>query len=130
MPDRKRRILLVDDDESIIKVVGKRLEVEGFEVLTAMDGKTALAKAYAEKPDLIIMDLMLPGLDGFQATAELKKDQNCHDIPIIVVFSGKGDEQDESRSLKLGAAAYITKGEGTLPLLREIRALIGKLKQP
>ena len=126
MSERKRRVLLVDDEPSIIKMVGKRLEIEGFEVLVAMDGKEALEKAQAEHPDLIILDLMLPAIDGFEVCAALKRNQSSKDTPVITVFSGKGTEEDAERCRQLGAAAYVTKGQGATPLIAQIKTLLGE----
>ena len=122
---QRRRILLVDDEPSIRKVIGKRLEVEGFEILLAQDGQEAIDMARAHHPDLIILDLMLPKLSGFDVCAALKKDQSSGQIPIITMFTGKGQDGDEERCKALGAAAYITKSQGAASLLVQIRALLG-----
>lgn len=127
MSAKKWRVLLVDDEPSIIKTIGKRLEVEGFEVLVAMDGQEALEKAQTQHPDLIILDLMLPTLSGFEICAKLKQDRHSQEIPIITVFSGKGSPADAERCRQLGAAAYVAKGQGAAPLLTEIRTLLGKV---
>ena len=126
MSTGKRRILLVDDEPSIIKMVGKRLEMKGFEVLIAMTGEEAITKAQAEHPDCIILDLMLPTMSGFEVCARLKKDQRCGEIPVVVMFSGKGQEEDAQRCRELGAAAYVTKTEGSTALLDHIQALLGE----
>lgn len=121
----KWRILLVDDEPSIIKTIGKRLEVEGFEVLVAMDGEEAIAKAQTEHPDLIVLDLMLPKVNGFDICAKLKEHQSSKDTPLIAIFSGRGDESAAERCRQLGAAAYVSKGQGAAPLIAEIKALLG-----
>ena len=125
MGDR-RRILLVDDELSIRKVIGKRLEVEGFEVFLAQDGQEAIEMARTHHPDLIILDLMLPKLSGFDVCAALKKDGGANTVPIITMFTGKGQDEDEARCKKLGAAAYITKSQGAVALLAQIRSLLGE----
>ena len=127
MSNRKWRVLLVDDEPSIQKMIGKRLEVEGFDVLLASDGKEALAIAMREHPDVIILDLLMPSMDGFQVCEELKKSSTSKDIPIVAVFSGKGEADDEQRCRKLGAAAYVPKGQGAAQLLSEIKELLAKL---
>ena len=127
MADRKWKILLVDDEPSIIKTIGKRLEVEGFEVLIAIDGEEAIRIATAEHPDVIVLDLMLPKVDGFQVCQTLKKDKSAKDIPIITVFSGRGNEEDQERCRSLGAAAYVQKGHGATPLLDQIRNLLSHM---
>ena len=125
MGERKYRVLLVDDEPSIIKTVSKRLEVAGFEVSVAMTGKEAVAKAQAEHPDVIVLDLMLPEMSGFDVCGTLKKDQQCSEIPVVVMFSGKGSEEDAERCRELGAAAYVTKTDGSQALIAQINALIG-----
>ena len=125
MNSNKRKVLLVDDEPSIIKTIGKRLEIEGFQVIIAMDGEEALAKAQSEKPDLVVLDLMLPKVNGFEICAQLKKDRQSKEIPIVTIFSGLGNEEDKDRCLALGAAAYITKGKGAGPLIEQIKALLG-----
>lgn len=129
MSAARRRVLLVDDEPSIVKMVGKRLEVEGFDVIVATDGQEAIAKAEAEHPDLIILDLMLPKLSGFDVCAKLKAGQDSKDIPIVVMFSGKGEAGDEERCRELGAAAYVAKGQGAGPLMAQVNALLGVDKQ-
>lgn len=126
MSDGKRRVLLVDDDPSIIKMVGKRLEVEGFEVIVARDGEEAIAKAKSEHPDMIILDLMLPKIDGYEVCKRLKEDQEARDIPIVTIFSGKGQPGDDERCRQVGAAAYVTKGEDAGPLIQQVKALLEK----
>ncbi|MBI4597421.1 MAG: response regulator [Candidatus Omnitrophica bacterium] len=126
MSEKQWRILLVDDEPSIIKMVGKRLELEGFEVFTATDGEQAIEFATTRHPDLIVLDLLLPKKDGFAVTETLKRNQNARDIPIIAVFSGKGVLEDEDRCRELGAAAYIEKGRGATPLVEAIRNLLSQ----
>ncbi len=125
MADTKRRILLVDDEPSVIKMVKKRLEIEGFEVSVAVDGEEAITKANAEHPDLVILDLMLPKLTGFEVCERLKGQDSTLEIPIVTIFTGRGREGDEERLRKLGAAAYVTKGKGAAELLEVIHDLLG-----
>ena len=126
MPEKKLRVLLVDDEPSVVKIVGKRLEVEGFEVLVAVDGEEAITKARAEHPDAIVLDLMLPKLNGFEVCEKLKQDRQSMDIPIVAIFSGMGRSGDEERCRKLGAAAYVTKGHGAMPLIKQLDILLGR----
>jgi len=120
----KHRILLVDDEQSIVKMVGKRLEVEGFEVLIAMDGQDGLSKAQAEHPDLIILDLMLPKLNGYEVCTMLKQDARYQKIPVIL-FTAKAQEKDEKLGIECGANAYVRKPFRAQELLERIRALLG-----
>ena len=124
MAQRKWRVLLVDDEPSIIKIVSKRLEVEGYEVSVAIDGQEAIEKARSLMPDLIILDLMLPKINGFDVCAELKQHQRSQEIPIITVFSGDSSVADQNRCLDLGAAAYVTKGQGAGPLMAQVKSLL------
>ena len=119
----KGRILLVDDEPSIVKMVGKRLEVEGYEVLVAMDGQEALKKAQTESPTLVILDLMLPKLNGYEVCTMLKQDARYQQIPIII-FSAKSQERDEKLGMECGANAYVRKPFKAQELLDQIRALV------
>jgi two-component system alkaline phosphatase synthesis response regulator PhoP len=120
---KQRRVLLVDDEPSIIKTVGKRLELAGYEVLTALDGQDGLAKAKVGRPDVIILDLMMPKLSGFEVCNALKADPAYKHIPIII-FTGKGQEMDERLCRELGAEAYISKPHDATTLLEQIEALL------
>ena len=104
----KKRVLLVDDEPDILKIVGKRLEMAGFDVLTAADGKSALAKVRESLPDLIVLDVMLPGLNGYEVCSLLKQNKQTSHIPIIML-SAKGQEQDYWKGMSSGADAYLTK---------------------
>ena len=126
MAQAKRRVLLVDDEPSIIKLVGKGLEVAGFEVVTAVDGEDGLAKAQLGHPDIIVLDLMLPKMNGLQVCAALKQDERYKRIPIII-FSGKGQEMDERLCRECGANAYINKPKGYKGLVDQITALLGNV---
>jgi DNA-binding response OmpR family regulator len=119
----KARILLVDDEPDVVKVVSKRLETEGFEVLVAPTGKEALAKAPAERPDAIILDVMLPEISGFEVCAKLKQDARTRQIPIII-YTGKGRQGDEQLCRELGADGYVPKGAGTSALVEQVHALL------
>ena len=122
----KWRVLLVDDDPSIVKVVGKRLEVSGFEVLVAVDGQEALTKAQLGNPHVIILDLMLPTLSGFEVCAALKKDPRTQPIPVII-FTAKGQEMDETLCREIGATAYLSKSLQGKALIEQIEALVGNI---
>jgi len=119
----KPRILLVDDEPSILKMVGKRLEIEGFEVVVAMDGQEGLNKAQSEMPNLIVLDLMLPKLNGYEVCTMLKQDGRFQKIPIVL-FTAKAQEKDEKLGLECGADAYVRKPFRAQELLEKIRSLI------
>ena len=103
-----KRILLVDDEANLVEMIKMRLEANNYEVLTAYDGQEALQKAQKEKPDLIILDLMLPKMDGYKVCGLLKKDARYSKIPIIM-FSARAQEEDKKLGEEVGAEAYITK---------------------
>ena len=125
----KPRILLVDDEPSIVKMVGKRLEVEGFDVLIAMDGQEGLTKAQAEQPDLIILDLMLPKLNGYEVCTMLKQDARYQKIPIVL-FTAKAQDKDEKLGMECGANAYVRKPFRAQELIEKIRGLLAAPTQP
>ena len=119
----KRRILLVDDEPSIVKMVGKRLEIEGFDVLVAMDGQDGLSKAQTERPDLIVLDLMLPKLNGYEVCTMLKQDARYQKIPVVL-FTARAQEKDEKLGMECGANAFVRKPFRSQELLEKIQTLI------
>lgn len=126
MEQRKIRVLLVDDEPSILKTVSKRLELTGYEVMTATDGQDGLAKARLGKPDVVILDLMMPGLTGMEVCAALKNDPQYRSIPVII-FTAKNQEMDEKLSRECGADAYITKAQQSKAVIEQIESLLGRL---
>lgn len=121
----KNRILLVDDEIDLIKTVQTRLEQANYEVLIAHDGMEALDKARKDKPDLIILDLLLPKMDGYRVCAFLKRDANYAKIPIIM-FSACVQESDKDTGKEVGADDYITKPFQHQVLLKKISELLKK----
>lgn len=105
---RKLRVLIVDDSREDVKRASAFLQQAGHEVLVASDGAEGVALARNELPDLILMDVVMPGLNGFQATRQLSNDTATRHIPVIVV-SGKDQETDKVWALRQGARAYLTK---------------------
>ena len=114
------RILLVDDEAQIVRVLRGYLEQAGFVVLTAYDGKEALRIARQERPDLMILDLMLPGMDGFDVARSLLRDA---DIPIIML-TARVEETDRIVGLELGADDYITKPFSPREVVARVRAVL------
>lgn len=121
----KKRLLIVDDETDLAEMIKFRMENNGYEVLLAHDGQAALEMARKENPDLIILDLMLPKMDGYKVCGLLKKDSRYSHIPIII-FSAKGQEDDMKLGRELGADAYITKPFEPQVLLGKINELLGK----
>ncbi len=126
MSEQKQRVLLVDDEPGIVKFVGRRLEFAGFEVITATDGQDGLTKARIGRPDVIILDLMMPKMNGMEMCAALKQDEQTRRIPVII-FTAKGRDMDEKLCRECGADAYITKSQRSSALLEQIEALLGTL---
>ena len=104
----KKRLLLVDDEVELVEMIKFRLEASGYEVLTANDGQQALEMARREKPDLIILDVMLPKMDGYKVCNLLKKDTRYANIPIMM-FTAKAMDADLKLGEEVSADAYLTK---------------------
>ncbi len=121
---RSKRVLVVDDEPNIVMTVADRLELNGYEVITAGDGMEALEKAKNEKPDLIILDLMLPKMDGYKVCRDLKNDLEYKHIPIIM-FTAKTMAADEILGLEMGADEYVKKPFELEELVKMIRGYIG-----
>lgn len=119
----KPRILVVDDEEDLIKIVKTILEKEGFNVSPAQDATQAYEKIEKTKPDLIILDLNLPGEDGYQLCHKLKDDPRYKDVPIIIL-STRDTEFDKVLGLELGAEDYITKPFGTRELIARVKVAL------
>ena len=121
----KGRILVVDDEIYIVHILDFSLGMEGYEVLTALDGEQALEKARAEKPDLIVLDIMMPKLDGYETCKILKAEPETKDIPIILL-SAKGRNVDQKIGFEVGADDYITKPFSPRKLVERINAILGQ----
>lgn len=103
-----KKILFVDDDELIIKTFKPELERSGFEVVTAIDGSQAISKAQSERPDAIVLDLMLPIMSGIEVLSKLKSDEKLKDIPVLVL-TNYGTDENAKKALSLGAVDFILK---------------------
>ena len=121
-----KRILVVDDEEDIVKLVKMYLEYHHYEVITANDGQEGLEKVKTEKPDLIVLDLMLPKMNGYKVCGLLKKDTRYAKIPVVM-FTAKAQEKDVKLAEEVGANAYITKPFKPEVLLSKIEELISEL---
>ncbi|HEY82458.1 MAG TPA: response regulator transcription factor [Dehalococcoidia bacterium] len=121
----KTRILVVDDELSIIKFLRANLEARGYEVLTAMDGAQALQVIEMELPDLVILDIMMPKMDGFEVCRRLRE---WSQIPIIML-SARGDEEDKVKCLNLGADDYITKPFSASELTARVSAVLRRTQK-
>lgn len=119
----KQRILVVDDDRSIVKVVRSYLEQAGYEVRVAYDGTTALHTLRSEKPDLLVLDLMLPDRDGWEITRTIRADATLGATPIIML-TARVEDTDKIIGLELGADDYITKPFNAREIVARVRALL------
>ena len=119
-----KTILVVDDEPKIVKLARDYLEHAGMRVVTAGDGKSALAVARSEKPDLIVLDLGLPEMDGLDVTRALRKESN---VPIIML-TARGEETDKLVGLELGADDYIVKPFSPKELVARVRAVLRRLE--
>ena len=126
----QERILVVDDEPKIVKLTRDYFEKSGFQVLTAGDGVTALAMARRERPDLIVLDLMLPGLNGYDVCRTLRRESA---VPIIML-TARSEETDQIVGLELGADDYVTKPFSPRALVARVRAVLRRanhqLQQP
>ncbi len=120
MSDPKPRVLIVDDEPDLLSVLHFGLEVEGFDVLEATDGEQALEMARSHQPDMIVLDLMLPRMDGYKVCRALKFDERYKRIPIFIL-SARSGETDRRLALDLGADAYVTKPYDMRDLVMKIR---------
>jgi len=118
---RTTRILVVEDDLAILSGLSMNLRYEGYDVLQAQDGRTGLQKAVDERPDLVVLDVMLPEMNGYQVLRELRSRGN--DVPVVIV-SAKGGETDKTTGLDVGADDYVVKPFGLQELLSRIKAVM------
>lgn len=107
-----KRILIVEDDKFLRELIVKKLSNEGYEVIEAADGEQGLQKIKEEKPDLVLLDLILPGIDGFEVLAQKREDPFAASIPVIVL-SNLGQKEDVDKGLNLGATDYLIKAHFT-----------------
>jgi two-component system phosphate regulon response regulator PhoB len=125
----KEKILVVDDEEDILELVRHNLAREGYEITCAQSGEAALKSATRTAYDLMILDLMLPGVDGLEVAKRLKNDPDTRHMPIIML-TAKGEEADVVTGLELGADDYITKPFSPRVLLARIKAVLRRGKEP
>ena len=118
------KILLVEDNELNRDMLSRRLKRKGFEVVEALDGEEGIAKARSESPDLILMDMSLPVLDGWEATRRLKADEDLKSIPVVAL-TAHAMAEDRQKALDAGCDDYDTKPVELKRLLRKIQAFLG-----
>jgi two-component system cell cycle response regulator len=120
----KTRLLVAEDEAALAKVLKMRLEMEGFEVRTAGDGAEAMAMIKKERPDLLLCDLMMPVMDGYQVVEAIKTDPKLRTIPVLVLSALKESRESE-RLMKLGADGFVTKPFDSKSLTAKIKELVG-----
>ncbi len=124
-----RKILVVDDETVLVETIAYNLEQAGYQVITAADGASAIQAAHRETPDLIILDIMLPEMDGIEVCRQLRRESNTATTPIVML-TAKGDEIDKVVGLEVGADDYVTKPFGRRELLARVRALLRRMDYP
>jgi two-component system response regulator ResD len=120
---KKTGILIADDDPQVVELVQAYLEKEGFAVVIAADGETVLERVARERPDLVVLDIMLPKLDGWAVCRHLRDDPDTRAIPIVMLTS-RGEEMDRVLGLELGADDYVTKPFSPRELMARIKAVL------
>jgi CheY-like chemotaxis protein len=120
--DTRIKVLVADDDPVILRLIEVNLGLEGFEVETATGGEEAIAKAGQVGPDVILLDVMMPGMTGWEAAARLKADGVTSHIPVVFL-SARSQEEDRRKGEELGVAAYVSKPFDPVELVETIRRL-------
>jgi DNA-binding response OmpR family regulator len=118
------RVLVVDDDEVIRRLIAVNLQLEGFEVETAVDGQDCLDKVTDIDPDVITLDVMMPRLDGWETAVQLRKCQDTAHIKVVLI-TARAQEDDKTRGACVGADAYLTKPFDPTEMIRVVRELAG-----
>ena len=124
-----QRILIVEDEQDIADLIGFNLERAGFEVLKAYDGLEGTTTAMRERPDLIVLDLMLPGRDGYGVFSELRRDPRTTNIPVIML-TARAQTQDRIEGLEAGADDYLTKPFSPKELMLRVQAILKRSEAP
>lgn len=124
----KETILIVEDEKDIVKMLEYNLAKEGFKIISVRDGEDALDSANRKCPDLIILDLMLPGMDGLEVCKALKSERKTAAIPLIML-TAKSQESDKVLGLELGADDYVTKPFSLVELIARIKAVLRRVKE-
>ncbi len=117
-----RKILACDDEKHIVRLVQVNLERQGYEVVTANDGREALEKVEAERPDLVVLDVMMPYMDGFEVLQNLRRNPSTRDIPVIML-TAKAQDADVFRGWQSGVDCYLTKPFNPMELISFVQRI-------
>jgi DNA-binding response OmpR family regulator len=121
------RVLVIDDDPVILQLLRVNFEIEGFEVVSAADGREGLERARRDDPDVVLSDIMMPRLDGLQLVSELKVDPRTRHLPVILL-TAKAQNAEVQQGLDLGADDYVTKPFDPLELIDRVNAVLAKAR--
>jgi CheY-like chemotaxis protein len=105
----RKKILIVDDEPAILIVSRRRLEANGYEVITAESGKEGIEKAVTCEPDLVLLDIIMPGLDGYEVCRRLKSSEKTREIPVIIFTASSPQDDSGEKAIEFGAVGYLTK---------------------
>lgn len=122
-----KKILAVDDEKHIVKLVQVNLERHGYEVITAYDGKEALQKVEEERPDLVVLDVMMPYMDGFEVLQNLRRNPSTRDIPVIML-TAKAQDADVFHGWQSGVDCYLTKPFNPMELISFVKRIFKSLE--
>lgn len=125
---KTKRVLIVDDEPSLRALVRANLEVDGLEVIEAIDGIEGIKRMRESKPDLVLLDIMMPGKDGIEVLEEVAADPDLRDIPILML-TAKGELEDMERGAELGARGHITKPFDPEQMVRTVKAALGIIRR-
>jgi len=121
-----KKILAVDDEKHIVRLVQVNLERQGYEVVTANDGREALEKVESERPDLLVLDVMMPYMDGFEVLQNLRRNPSTRDIPVIML-TAKAQDADVFRGWQSGVDCYLTKPFNPMELISFVKRIFKSL---
>jgi DNA-binding response OmpR family regulator len=126
--EKHKRVMIVDDEASLRALVRVNLEVDGFDVIEAVDGNDALEKMKELRPDLVLLDIMMPGKDGIEVLEDLAASEELVSIPVILL-TAKGEQEDLEKGAALGARGHITKPFDPEQLVRTVKAALGIIRR-
>jgi len=121
-----QKILVIEDDKFLRELIVQKLLKEGYEISEAVDGEDGIKKVTDDKPDIILLDIILPGIDGFEVLKKIKEDEAVQNIPVIIL-SNLGQQDDIDKGIKLGAKDYLIKAEFTpAEIVEKVKGVLGQ----